>query len=132
MIRKDYLLKLLQQLDEALQKVHGKRGNGDHEEALQIIRQSYQRLLGLESEELSDLAYLTQEKKLEPDEMNALAELLTEEADTLMAIEQLKDAAEKYSLALDIFDYLNATEKIFSFEREAQMAHILKQLKSMD
>jgi NurA-like 5'-3' nuclease len=131
-IRKDYLLKLLQQLDEAIKKINAKRGSGAYEEALQINRQAYQRLLGVDPEETKDLDYLLNEKRLEFDELNVMAELLTEEADSLLKLDKPGNALPKYNLALDIFEYLNEAEKVFSFEREARMAHIVKQLNSME
>lgn len=132
MIRKDYLLKLLQQLDEAIKNINAKRGSGNYEEALQINRQAYRRLLGLDAEELPDLDFLINEKKLEFDELNVMAELLTEEADSLLKLEKPAEALPRYNLALDIFEYLNDAEKIFSFEREARMAHIIGQLNELE
>ena len=131
-IRKDYMLKLLQQLDEAMSKIQGKREKNDYEEALKIARESYQQILKLEYQEMGDLHHLVNEKKLEFGELNVIAELLTEEADSLVQLDQKVTAMKKYNLAIDIFDYLNEVEKVFSFEREARMAYIMKQLKKLE
>lgn len=127
MFRKDYLMKLLQQLEEALKKINQKRREGDHEHALRLTKDSYQKLLGLQSTEMDSEEFinkLLENKSLEFDELNVLAELLKEEGDIHFDLENNKRSKLKYEQALEVFAYLNQEEKVFSFEREAKISEM--------
>lgn len=131
MFKKDYLLKLLQQLDEALKKSNQLREQGEAESALQVTKDTYQKLLGLNIEnyvEESSPEKLLKEKSFEFDELNVLAELLKEEGDIYYEDGHLQKAKFKYVQALEVFAYLNREEKVFSFEREAKISMMEERL----
>lgn len=135
MIRKDHLLKLLQQLNEALKKIKSLKDEGKTESALEVVDQSYMKLLELKASDLESEQFpdkLLDEKSLEFDELNVLAELLKEEGDIYYSLPDHKKSLLKYNQALDIFDYLNREEKIFSFEREAKISMILERIKHIE
>jgi tetratricopeptide (TPR) repeat protein len=132
MIRKDHLLKLLQQLDEALKKISGLKHEGNTESALEVVEQSYAKLLGIGIPDQEDEQFLNKllgEKALEFDELNVLAHLLKEEGDLYFALDDHEKSLTKYHQALDVFEYLNKEEKVFSFEREAKISEILERMR---
>lgn len=125
MFKKDYLLNLLQQLDEALKKTNQLRGEGEAESALQITKDTYQKLLDFNIDDYGDepfLEELLEERSFEFDELNVLAELLKEEGDIYYETENYQKSKAKYGQALQVFAYLNKEEKVFSFEREAKIS----------
>ena len=84
MFKKDYMMKLLQQLEEALKKINQKKGEGDHESALQLTDHAYQKILKLDINEYDENQFvkcLLSDHSLDFDELNVLAALLKEEGD---------------------------------------------------
>ncbi|MDF9797652.1 tetratricopeptide (TPR) repeat protein [Catalinimonas alkaloidigena] len=131
MFKKDYLLKLLQQLDQAMKKINQLRGEGEPESALQFTKDTYQKLLNLDIQQYGDdlfLETLLSEKSFEFDELNVLAELLKEEGDIHYEMHNFQKSHIKYRQALEVFDYLNREEKVFSFEREAKISQMQERL----
>lgn len=134
MINKDSLLKLLQQWDQTQKEISSLKLEGSKDEALKVIDQSYIKLLGLKRYDLQTEHYLDNllyDNTMGFEELNVLAELLKEEADLYYEFDD-KIALMKYRQSLDIFDYLNQEERVFSFEREAKISAILACIKHME
>ncbi|MFP4091883.1 MAG: hypothetical protein ACLFUB_11605 [Cyclobacteriaceae bacterium] len=130
MIRKDFFLKQLQQLDEIIRKVTALRRESKEDEAQHEIHTAYSKLLGLDSAAFSEgmeAGKLQEEFSLNLQQLDILARLLYEEGNIHYDL-QNEQAEMKFSLALDIYQYLNREEKIFSFEREAAMADLIQKL----
>lgn len=135
MINKDHLLKLLQQLDEALMKVDDKKDEQDLEGALEIVRASYAKLLDiqiLDQESHQFFDDLLHNNALELAELNVLAELLKEEGDIFYELKEYEKSLLKYHQTMDIFDHLNKKQKVFSFEREAKISEIMERINYLE
>jgi hypothetical protein len=134
-IKKDYLLKLLQQVNDVIAKARAKTDERAAGEALILYHKSYKRLLGLNPDDISRIdsfEQLLNKDQLDLEELNAMALLLSEEAETLLLLENHVSARQRCSLALQIFDYLNITEKVYSFERESRIARIQSLLNRLE
>lgn len=135
MLKKDILLKLLQQLDQVQKKAKALKMEGKNEEALTVVKVAYKKLLSISPEKLDEAGFiskLTNHSVLGLEEFNVLAELLKEEGDLYYEKQKFSLAKTKYEQSLALFDYLNREEKVFSFEREAKTNLMQEYIKSID
>jgi hypothetical protein len=90
MLTEDYILRMINQVIAALLKVAGLKKSGRNEEALQVIDQAYEQLLGLpptlvkQMDDNSILMSLTSQGQLDAGQLTVLADLSRDEGDILI------------------------------------------------
>lgn len=129
MIRKDFIMRQLEELAKIIGLLLKLKTEHKTEEAMALIREAYSGLLHLDDafvdEESTSEQFLKQieEKGLEGDMLYAFAELLYE--DGLLRYENQKEnALLRLHKALILFDFLNRTSLTFSFDRSVKMEKI--------
>jgi hypothetical protein len=135
--RKDYLKRQFDQLGRVLGKLLadllGLKQQGQLAESLAVVDQSLQEVLTLNFKRLVAIApqelvhRLQKEYHLEPHHLEPMADILYEAAEGFL---QQQDAATAHALwerSLTLYEHLEATETLFSFERHFR----IQQLKSM-
>ncbi len=135
MISKDSLLQLLKQWDETQKKINELIDDHENSQALDQIRDSYNRFLKINLPEGEDEQLLPVDKylhSLEFDELKVLADLLNKEGEVYYELEEDEKSRIKYQQALEVYNFLNKEEKLFSFEREAKIDLIQERLKFLN
>jgi hypothetical protein len=114
MVERDYILRLIKQMTEALAIVFKLERGGDPQEALRVVDQTYQQLLGLDAATISSLppdALLAlirssgvgyQGDRAIAERLTVLANLLQAEGDIYDSLKQLDNSATRRLKALDI------------------------------
>lgn len=130
MYRRDYFLKMTQELAIILAKVLGLKETGEVQKASDVIHDAYQELLGLNRKHILQINnstmidQLKEEVKLKNEQLEVLARLLFEDA-------ELASGDYKYDLynkSLLILEHLNVVQKMYSFEREEFIDRIKERL----
>ena len=138
MFKRDYLLHIIEQIGKVLAKVVELLRDNKPEEARETIHKTYDRFLHLKVEELDAILEhdpvhkLINEHDFDAQRLNALAELLKAEGDVYLQEVNEESAKSRYYKALLIFEYLNQTEQVYSFDREAKIADMQEKIKVMD
>ncbi|MEQ8704335.1 MAG: hypothetical protein RIC19_10470 [Phaeodactylibacter sp.] len=126
MIRKDYFLKVLQQLTQviarALQLSHG----GDAKAALELLDEQYQKQLQEQSEILVNYPVEALAQHYDEGQLTLLADLLMAEGEILMNATETgaETARARLSKALSLYQHLNQVQQVYDFEREGKMQQI--------
>ncbi|HEX7103293.1 MAG TPA: DUF6483 family protein [Nitrolancea sp.] len=114
MVERDYILRLIKQMTEALAIVFKLERGGDPHEALRVVDQTYQQLLGLDAATISSLppdALLAlirssgagyQGDRAIAERLTVLANLLQAEGDIYDSLKRQGDSATRRLKALDI------------------------------
>ena len=98
------------------------------DEALETIHKTYSRFLKFNVEDLDAVLEndpvnkLINEHNFDGHRLNALAELLKAEGDIYLHEEREEKAKSRYYKALLLFEYLNQTQQVYSFDREAKIS----------
>jgi len=130
MIRKDYILKMVEEFAKFLAAIMGLKDEGKYEEALKKIDSVYTGLLQIEpvsiksvgAEEVLD--YLKTEKKFDNQTLKMIAELLYEEG---MIYAEMGDPVSTRNVlekAKVLIDYLSENDQTFSFDWYEKLASI--------
>lgn len=129
MIRKDFIMRQLEELAKILGLLLKLKTEQKTEEAINLIKEAYSGLLKLDDsfvdENTTSDVFLKQivEKGLEGDALLAFAELLYEDG-ILRYENQEENAFIRLHKALILFDYLNRTSLTFSFDRSVKVERI--------
>lgn len=97
---------------------------------LEIIANSYEELLELDLGLLDQLLpeallpYLLEEKQYNEGQLEFLAEMLYQHGRLLMESTQFSTGRRRLQYALLIFEFLDARQDVFSFERQGRMQDI--------
>lgn len=133
MIRKDFILRQLEELAKILGILLKLKTEHKTEEAMELIKEAYSGLLKLDEsfvdEETTSEVFLKQvaAKEIEGDALHAFAELLYE--DGMLRYENNEDKAFiRLHKALILFDLLNRTSPTFSFDRNIKLEKIKRVL----
>lgn len=109
MIRRDYLMRLIEQFTEALNRLLKLKENKDYKEALDLIGETYKKLLGFDllfinSVGTDDLISIISTDGIpDADKCIIIATLLKEEGDVYEAENQKDMSHKRYLKSLDIF-----------------------------
>jgi len=102
--QRDYILRMIEQLSEAIARIAGARGAGKHEEALLIVRETADGILGpmrsmVEALDSASAAVLLSSAE----KVGAYAALVAEEAATREAMGEARGASAGYRRALELY-----------------------------
>ncbi len=109
MIRRDYLMRLIEQFTEALNRLLKSKENKDYKEALDLIGETYKELLGFDSLFINSvgtddlISIISTDGIPDADKCIIIATLLKEEGDVYEAQNQLDISHMRYLKSLDIF-----------------------------
>jgi tetratricopeptide (TPR) repeat protein len=140
MVERDYILRLIKQMTEALAIVFKLERGGDPHEALRVVDQTYQQLLGLDAATVSSLppdalialirssgaGYQGQQAVAE--RLTVLANLLQAEGDIYQHLEQADNSATRRLKALDIQLAILTGEDPTSERAASSVATLLERL----
>lgn len=135
MFKRDYLLHIIEQIGKVLVKIVDLLKDNKPDEALDTIHKTYDRFLHLKVEELDAILEqdpvnkLINEHDFDGQRLNALAELLKAEGDIHLYEGNEERAKSRYYKALILFEYLNQTEQVYSFDREAKIADMQEKIR---
>jgi|AntRauTorckE5430_2_1112549.scaffolds.fasta_scaffold25788_2 hypothetical protein len=124
MIRKDYFLKVIQQLTQVIARALKLSHSGDPKVALELLDEQYQKLLEEQSEALADRPVEALAQQYDEGQLTLLADLLAAEGEILMASHEEEAARIRLAKSLALFQHLNQVQQVFDFEREAKMQRI--------
>lgn len=126
MIKRDFILRWAQELAKVLATLLGKEPSL----SLEILDEAYVDLLGFDPTLLNDIPegewmdYLTLDRQLNEGQLDFLAQLLAKEAEYRFLQQDMLFSRLKCQQALCIFEYLEITQGIFSFERQEVMGKL--------
>ncbi|MEZ5041631.1 MAG: hypothetical protein R2828_17185 [Saprospiraceae bacterium] len=126
MIRKDYILRWAQELAKVLATLLGKAPDL----SLDILDEAYRDLLAFDPNRLNDIPegewmdYLTLDRQFNEGQLDFLAQLIAKEAEFRFLQQEALSSRLKCRQALCIFEYLEVTQGIFSFERQEVMGKL--------
>jgi len=109
MIRRDYLIRLIEQFAEALSKLLKLKKGGNYEEALSLIGQTYEELLGFDSLFINSfntddlISIIAIDGVPDVNKCIIIATLLKEEGEIYEAQDQADISNQRYLKSLDIF-----------------------------
>jgi hypothetical protein len=140
MVERDYILRLIKQMTEALAIVFKLERGGDPHEALRVVDQTYQQLLGLDAATISSLppeALLAlirssgagyQGERAIAERLTVLANLLQAEGDIYQTLNQADNSATRRLKALDIQLAILTGEDPTSERAASSVATLLERL----
>lgn len=126
MIRKDFILRQLEELAKILGILLKLKTENKTDEAMSLLKEAYSGLLNLDDgfvdEEIPSEVFLkkVEEKGIEGDALHAFAELLYEDG-MLRYENKLDNAFVRLHKALILFHLLNRTSLTFSFDRNVKL-----------
>ena len=122
MIRKDYILRLVDEFGKFLAKIARLRLEGDYDDALKLIDDIYQGMLNAEPKVLKSIdtdklvEYLQQEKKFSNQYLKMIAELLFEEGHIYIENGDPISARNVLEKSKVLIEYLMENDATFSFD----------------
>lgn len=126
MIRKDYFLKVLQQLTQVIARALKLSHTGDVKAALELLDEQCQKQLKEQSEILAGRSVAALANQYDEGQLTLLADLLTAEGEVLMSATEAEAEAARTRLnkALALYQHLNQVQQVYDFEREGKMEQI--------
>ena len=130
MLRRDYILRWTQELAKVMARLLGK----DLHAALPVIDEAYQAVLQTDPVTLRTvppeqlLPFLQQEKGLNSGQLEFVAGLLAREGELLYESGDLVQSRDRLHRALLIFEHVEHTHEVFSFERQDRIAAVRKRI----
>lgn len=129
MIRKDYFLKVLQQLTQVIARALKLSNSGDPKAALELLDEQYQKQLQEQSEILAGRAVAALANQYDEGQLTLLADLLLAEGEILISATEAEAARARLSKALSLYQHLNQVQQVYDFEREGKIQRIREWLK---
>lgn len=126
MIKRDYILRWTTELAKVMARMLGK----EPELQINIIREAYDELLGLDLTSLDDLTldeiipYLSDQRGFNEGQLEFLAEMLYQEGKLQLELSQISTARRRLQEALLIFEFLDTLQDVYSLERHERMSVI--------
>ena len=127
MIRKDYILRMIEMFGEMIAGILGKIKKGDFEEAAQEIDDAYLEFLKQDASVLNNIAKeeltdrLLQEHNYTNGHLEILSELLFAQAEMSFKQNDKKKSLEYYEKSMILLDFVVKESKTFSFEKESRL-----------
>lgn len=135
MIRKDYLMKLIEEAAIALAMIFGLRLEKQYAEALEAVEDSFEgffgfsttRVLTVDPDDL--IRVLREDENLTDDHLTIMADFLKEHAEILIAQGDRTKGLETLKKGLIILEHLNEAQKdLYSFDRVAKIGDFEKRI----
>lgn len=138
MIRKDYILKMLEMLADLVAGIIGMIKKGDFQKATESIDQTYQDLLKQDAaffskiplEDLTDK--LIQEHHYTNDHLEILAELFYAQAELAYAENKLEESVLFYRKSIALLDFVIKESKTFSVEKQAKIDYMQNRIEESE
>lgn len=137
MIKRDIILRWVQELAKVIAKMAGK----DPKENLEMLENAFDELLQLDAKALRDIPkekmidYLFSERGFDLAQLEFIAELLYLQAANMEThldhTGDFDDRRDKLEKALIIFEHVESKQDVFSFERQAKMADLRSALSEL-
>lgn len=134
MIKRDYILRWVQELSKVMAKMIGK----DSKETLELLDNTFDELLQLDAKALRDtpkdklIDYLVNERDFDLAQLEFIAELLLLQASKIGDLQSptadFTNRRDKLEKALIIFEHVESMQDIFSLERQSKKIKIRKAL----
>ncbi len=108
------------------------------EEKMEFYEKAYDEWLGLSMSEIEELSpeeligILINEKQLNLPQLELLASVMNNEAETFQESGKLSKSKDRIQKALIIFDHVNANSEVFSFERQGKINNLNSLLKKIE
>lgn len=132
MLEKDYIMRMITQLSQVLNRILFAKHAGQFEEAARLIQNGYEELLGLNGRLIATLDSPTLAGLLgHPEKIKALAHLLVEDAEVSIAKGELQPAMIRLQKAYELFEHLLSLMPALQEEIKAEMARITEHLNSV-
>jgi len=126
MIQEDYIMRMIEQFVKVLAQIIGLKQKGEFLEAMETVDEAYNSLLRLDRNELLRIPAKELIEKFNHDQLSVFADLLFEEGDIKLLQDNENEASDRLKKALEIYEYLNEQQKIYSFDRENKIERIKK------
>jgi hypothetical protein len=135
---KDDTLKLIDKISEVLSYLLELKKHGQFQSGVELIDETLESYFDFDTSSknvvseqfLNDV--ISDSKKLKPQVINSLGDLLNEKGDLLYSQNKLKESKEILKNALTIYFFLNDNQDFFSFERMNKMVMINDKLSEID
>lgn len=129
MIQKDYLLRMIEEMASVLARLFGLSEENKFEEAIKLLDKTYDSFFKFEGKLLrftpkeSLLELLLENEKMEPEQLEVIAELLRAEAKIWQQMGKLELAIDVLKKSIQILEYLEKEQAhIYSIERKDKLA----------
>jgi hypothetical protein len=123
MEQKDYLMRYIEQLGKVLAYLLGFREKGDSKGGLEVIDEALKDMTRMDSAEINAIPEerlvkeLCTERKLLPQQVKVIAELLFREGEFLETGKDPEQVLKRYRKSLLLLQYMDEVEKTYSLER---------------
>lgn len=137
MIKKDYILRIIEEVAKFIAILLGLKKAEKYEEALEMVGMAIDEYFHLDPEYIRSLSSndvaqkLMDEKNLNIKLFEPLADLLHIEADIFMAMNQKENAKNGYQKAFHLLKFSEQTDRTFSAERLAKISELEQKLKAV-
>jgi hypothetical protein len=135
MEQKDYLMRYIEQLGKVLAYLLGFREKGDVRGGMEVIDEALKDMTRMDSAGINAIPEdrlveeLCAERKLLPEQIKFIAELLFHEGEFLEMESDQTEARKRYRKSLLLLKHINQTEKTYSFERMQRMQLLGEKIK---
>jgi hypothetical protein len=127
-VRKDYLLRLIEEFFNFLSKIMKLKGEKQYDQALALIDETSFSVLHVDINELVSnetfFSQITEDKNFSLDQIEILAELLKVKADINQELNAVFTAINLYEKSLFLFDHVQVTSKDYSLTRANRIQEI--------
>ena len=130
MIRKDYILRMIEMFGEMISGILGKIKKGQYEEAAQDIDEAYSEFLKEDASMLNNIrkeeltTRLLREHNYTNGHLEILSELLYAQAELSYAQDGREKSLEFYEKSLILLEFVVEESRTYSFEKESRIALI--------
>jgi hypothetical protein len=138
MIRKDYMLKLVEEFGKIIRKIAGLKDEGNYEQAQSLLDKTMEGSFKFTSFYLDNIAnnafidILIKEHQFGNEQLTLLADLLQLEGEMAYQQGEYQKSKIKLSKSLIILAYLSETNPhIYSFDREIKMDNLRQDLQDL-
>jgi hypothetical protein len=134
MIRRDYLMRQVEDFAKVMGKILGLKSKGEYSKANEVISVAYNDLLNISDQVLNEtraedlVEELTNKHHLQKEQINIIAELLFHEGEIAELESRLDESHEIYLKSLSLFEHLNKEETTYNIERIGRIKTLISKL----
>lgn len=134
MYRKDFIMRMIEEVATVLAKALGLKEKGEYSEALEEINHAYDELLKINNQEVHHLSCKEILMKFDEDQVEkaeVLAKFLKLEGEIYLEQNNLILAKEYLTKSLELYKYADEHSDVFSFERKGTISEIENNLEKL-
>ena len=117
-------MRILEQFSKVLAKIIGLKEKGNNNKAIEIINEAYASLLKTDNLQINKSVTKELIEKFNDEQLNIIADLLFEEGEIDLIEGRISDGQLKLKNALELYQYLDEKQRIFSLDRENKIQKI--------